>query len=98
MSRSAALESAAAEHPARTHGRSPLLEFIATQNGGAVGRRAATVAALAWANSPWGASYEHLWETPLGIRYGDADVVMSRRHWINDGLMALFFFVAGLEI
>ncbi|HEX6590010.1 MAG TPA: Na+/H+ antiporter NhaA [Longimicrobiales bacterium] len=98
MSRSADLEATADAHPAGTHGRRPLLEFIATQSGSAVVLLAATLAALIWANSPWGASYERLWETPLGVRFGDADLVMSLRHWINDGLMALFFFVAGLEI
>ncbi len=79
-------------------GRRPLLQFIATQNASAVVLLGATLAALIWANSPWWQSYEHVWETPLMVRFGDAEIGMSLRHWINDGLMALFFFVAGLEI
>ena len=79
-------------------GRRPLLQFIATQNASAVVLLGATLAALLWANSPWWQTYEHVWETPLGVRFGDAEIGMSLRHWINDGLMALFFFVAGLEI
>lgn len=84
-------------------GRSPaarrsLREFIATQNTSAAVLLAATIGALVWANSPWSASYERLWETELSIALGGAELALSLRHWINDGLMALFFFVAGLEI
>ncbi len=56
------------------------------------------VIALAWANSPWGASYEHLWEQPITIGHAQWGLTMSLHHWINDGLMAVFFFVVGLEI
>ncbi len=76
----------------------PVREFIATQNASAIVLLAATVAALAWANSPWSASYEELWTTELAISLGDAELSLDLRHWINDGLMAFFFFVVGLEI
>lgn len=76
----------------------PVREFIATQNASAIVLLAVTVAALAWANSPWSASYERLWTTELAISLGDADLSLDLRHWINDGLMAFFFFVVGLEI
>jgi Na+/H+ antiporter NhaA len=76
----------------------PLREFIATQNSSAVVLLAATVAALVWANSPWSSSYEELWETTLAIRVGDNELWLDLREWVNDGLMAFFFFVAGLEI
>lgn len=76
----------------------PLREFIATENASAVVLLAATVAALAWANSPWSASYERLWATELSLRAGGAELALDLRHWINDGLMAFFFFVVGLEI
>jgi NhaA family Na+:H+ antiporter len=56
------------------------------------------VIALAWANSPWGASYEHLWEQQVTIGHARWGLTMSLHHWINDGLMAIFFFVVGLEI
>ncbi len=57
-----------------------------------------TVIALAWANSPWAHSYETFWHTPLGISIGEHNLSFSLQHWINDGLMAMFFFVVGLEI
>jgi Na+/H+ antiporter NhaA len=59
---------------------------------------AATVAALGWANSPWKSGYEDLWTTDLSITLGDAELSLDLRHWVNDGLMAFFFFVVGLEI
>ncbi|MGQ0815168.1 MAG: Na+/H+ antiporter NhaA [Gemmatimonadota bacterium] len=78
--------------------RVALSHFIATQNAGAVVLLAATVAALVWANSPWSSSYERLWQTPLTLSLGDVELALTLRLWINDGLMALFFFVVGLEI
>lgn len=57
----------------------------------------AIVLALAWANFPIGDSYETVWHTPLSLRLGDLALTLDLRHWINDGLMALFFFVIGME-
>ncbi|MFX0167877.1 MAG: Na+/H+ antiporter NhaA [Candidatus Hodarchaeota archaeon] len=54
--------------------------------------------ALIWANSLWGFSYFALWETPLTIAIGSFVISEPLRWWINEGLMALFFFVVGLEI
>jgi Na+/H+ antiporter NhaA len=76
----------------------PLREFIATQNASALVLLVATLAALIWANSPWSASYDAVWHTMLAIRLGDLELALDLREWINDGLMAFFFFVAGLEI
>ena len=59
---------------------------------------ACAVLALLWANSPWHGSYEALWETELGLELGSWHFGESLRHWINDGLMAIFFLVVGLEI
>jgi NhaA family Na+:H+ antiporter len=56
------------------------------------------IVALAWANSPWGSSYEHIWEQRITIGHAQWGLTMSLHHWINDGLMAIFFFVVGLEI
>jgi len=53
---------------------------------------------LIWANSPWAESYFHLWETHLDIFVGDFGLSKTLHHWINDGLMAIFFFYVGLEI
>jgi NhaA family Na+:H+ antiporter len=59
---------------------------------------AATVLALAWANSPWGDSYDTVWQTEFSLRLGSAQVGMDLRHWINDGLMVFFFFLIGMEV
>jgi NhaA family Na+:H+ antiporter len=75
-----------------------LREFLATEVGSGVLLVAATVLALLWANSPWADSYEQLWATELGIRVGSAELIMDLRHWVDDGLMALFFLVVGLEV
>ncbi|MHC1562750.1 Na+/H+ antiporter NhaA [Actinomycetospora sp. C-140] len=58
----------------------------------------ATVLALVWANSPWAWTYDAFWHTPLGISVGGASIDLDLQHWVNDGLMALFFFVIGLEV
>lgn len=57
-----------------------------------------TVIALIWANSDWKESYHHLWEIPIGFEFGSFFFEMHLLHWINDGLMALFFYMVGLEI
>ena len=54
--------------------------------------------ALAWANSPWSESYFRLWHTPLGVRLGGLAFERPLDWYVNDGLMAIFFFVVGLEI
>lgn len=75
-----------------------LRQFVATENAGAVLMLLATVSALVWANSPWAGSYERLWTAELGIRFAGSEFTHELRDWVNEGLMALFFFVAGLEI
>ena len=54
--------------------------------------------ALVWANSPWYESYETLLSTPIGFSFGPWEVKLSLIHWVNDGLMTIFFFLVGLEI
>jgi Na+/H+ antiporter NhaA len=76
----------------------PLRSFVSTESGSAGLLLAASVVALVWANSPWSDGYESLWATELSVRIGDDVLAMDLRHWINDGLMALFFFVVGLEV
>jgi NhaA family Na+:H+ antiporter len=58
----------------------------------------AALVALVWANSPWSDAYFHLWETHLSISLGNLALDESLLHWVNDGLMVIFFFVVGLEI
>jgi NhaA family Na+:H+ antiporter len=76
----------------------PLRLFIATEARSAIVLLGATTAALVWANSPWLASYEALWSTSLSVQVGEAELSKGLRHWVNDGLMTLFFLVVGLEI
>ncbi|HIA47909.1 MAG TPA: Na+/H+ antiporter NhaA [Candidatus Hydrogenedentes bacterium] len=59
----------------------------------------AGVAAVIIANGPFVEQYHHFWETPLGISFGDGGGFQkSLHHWVNDGLMSIFFFLVGLEI
>src|SRR5690606_31070209 len=76
----------------------PVRVFAATEVGSALILLVAALAALLWANSPWGWTYEEFWTTDLSIRLADAELSHSLRDWINDGLMAFFFFVVALEI
>jgi NhaA family Na+:H+ antiporter len=73
-------------------------EFLHLETSGAVVLLIATVVALVFANSPWGHAYEEFWHTELGFKFGEIVETQSLLHWIDDGLMALFFFVVGLEI
>ena len=75
----------------------PLREFLRTESASGVSLIAASVVALLLANVA-SASYEAIWAAPLPIAAGAWRVDLDLRHWINDGAMALFFFVVGLEI
>ena len=75
-----------------------VLEFLRTEAGGGVVLLVAAVVAIVWANSPWSDSYHDLWHHKLEVGAGDWAVRESLQHWVNDALMALFFFVVGLEI
>lgn len=77
---------------------SPLRDFLHTESSGAVLLATAALAALIWANSPWSASYESLWTTRASIGFAGHSLDLDLRHWVNDGLMTIFFFVVGLEI
>jgi Na+/H+ antiporter NhaA len=76
----------------------PLRDFIQTESGSAGLLLIATVVALAWANSPWSDSYFSLWATQITVDIGDWGLSMDLAHWVNDGLMSVFFFVIGLEL
>ena len=75
----------------------PVRDFLSTETGGAMVMLAATVLALLWANSPWRHSYESVWTTRLSITLGAHGLPTDLRHWVNEGLMTLFFMVVGLE-
>jgi len=77
---------------------SPFQRFTHDQATGSILLIACTLTALLVANSTLDAGYETLLSTETGLVFGDWSLTMSLRHWINDGLMSLFFFVLGLEI
>jgi len=72
--------------------------FIRTETLGGLVLLVFAVAALVWANSPWAPFYTALWEIPLAIGAGEHALVLTLHQWINDGLMAMFFLLVGLEI
>ncbi|HWC11631.1 MAG TPA: Na+/H+ antiporter NhaA, partial [Acidimicrobiales bacterium] len=75
-----------------------LREFLETEAAGGIVLLVAAVVAVVWANSPWSASYRTLWHTEFSLQLGRFGLQMDLQHWVNDGLMVLFFFVVGLEI
>lgn len=77
---------------------SPLEEFIHRQTTSGILLMLCAVAALVIANSPWSDTYHHLLESTLTIGFEGFALSKSLHHWINDGLMAIFFFVVGLEL
>src|SRR5215212_8366024 len=72
--------------------------YFGTEAGGSALLLVATVLALAWANSPWSASYSSFWSTHASLGVGGFELSLDLRHWVNDAAMALFFLVVGLEI
>lgn len=76
----------------------PLEAFLAAESAGGVLLLAAAVVALAWANSPWGQVYRDLWNMQLAVSAGGSTFTLSLEHLVNDGLMTVFFLLAGLEI
>jgi NhaA family Na+:H+ antiporter len=73
-------------------------QFTRLQASGGILLLAAAAVALIWANSAWGQGYFDLWETYLSISLGNLALEENLLHWVNDGLMVIFFFVVGLEI
>ena len=76
----------------------PLDEFIHRQSTSGILLMLCAVIALYLANSQWNETYHHLLEMPFTIGVEGFQLSKSVHHWINDGLMALFFFVVGLEL
>jgi Na+:H+ antiporter, NhaA family len=76
----------------------PLEQFIHRQTTSGVLLMICTVIALVIANSRLLPDYDHVLHTEIGIRVGSAEFALSIHHWINEALMAMFFFVMGLEL
>jgi Na+/H+ antiporter NhaA len=84
--------------PWTDRGSRTLRAFLATETGSAGLLLVATLVALVWANSPASGAYDDLWGAHLSIDLAGAEIDEDLRHWVNDGLMAFFFYVVGLEI
>lgn len=82
----------------RVRALAPLRDFLHTESAGAVLLAFGAIFALLWANSPWSASYESLWNSRIALTIAGHSLDLDLRHWVNDGLMTVFFFVVGLEI
>jgi NhaA family Na+:H+ antiporter len=76
----------------------PFQEFAARETSGGTLLLACTLLALLWSNSPWAQSYTALWHTQLTIGLANFNLSEDLHFWVNDALMAVFFFVVGLEI
>ncbi|MCX7546472.1 Na+/H+ antiporter NhaA [Xanthomarina sp. F1114] len=77
---------------------SPLQKFMKVESLSGFLLLGATIIALIWANSPWSESYHELWQYQLGFTSETFEINKPLILWINDGLMAIFFFLIGLEI
>jgi len=77
---------------------SPFTRFARMEAAGGILLLLATLIALVWANSPWEANYHSIWHTTFTVGFGRYVLSWSRHIWVNDGLMAIFFFLVGLEI
>ncbi len=78
--------------------KSATARFFASEATGSILLLICTLIALIWANSAWSSAYFHILEAKIGFTWKESRFALSFGHWINDGLMALFFFVVGLEI
>ena len=78
--------------------KSATARFLQSEATGSILLLICTITALTWANSPWSPAYFRIIEAKIGFTWNESRFVLSFGHWINDGLMALFFFVVGLEI
>jgi NhaA family Na+:H+ antiporter len=78
--------------------KGPFIRFAKMEASSGILLLAATIAALVWANSPWAESYHTIWNECSSLGFGRFVLTETRHEWINDGLMAVFFFLVGLEI
>jgi Na+:H+ antiporter, NhaA family len=76
----------------------PFQEFAARETSGSILLLACTVVALISANSPLAHYYTSFWHTPFAVGLGSFNLSKELHFWVNDALMAVFFFVVGLEI
>ena len=77
---------------------SAIRDFLRTESAGGFLLLFAALAAMVFANTPLNVSYDRILETEIEIRYGQFHITKPTLLWINDGLMAVFFFLVGLEL
>jgi NhaA family Na+:H+ antiporter len=73
-------------------------DYIAVEATSAIAIGIAVVVALVWSNSPWSHSYAQLWSHELTVGSGSLAITHPLNQWVNEGLMAVFFFVVGIEL
>jgi NhaA family Na+:H+ antiporter len=76
----------------------PINAFLSAESAGGVLLMVAAVLALIWANSPWHQTYTDFWHGKFTVAAGSYKLALSVEHWVNDGLMVIFFLLVGLEI
>ena len=76
----------------------PFSAFMHVESASGIVLLICTAVALLAANSPYGEAYDHFWHQSVRVAIGDFELAYPLSHWINDGLMVIFFFVIGLEI
>jgi NhaA family Na+:H+ antiporter len=76
----------------------PIRRFLHVESASGIVLFAAALTALIAANSSAGEAFLSFWQKPFGVRFGRFQLELSLEHWINDFLMAIFFFVIGLEV
>ena len=76
----------------------PLARFLEIESASGILLVVCTIVALALANSPWSAAWSSFWHTEASVEVGGWELRASLAHWVNDGLMTIFFFLVGLEI
>ena len=76
----------------------PFERFLHNESTAGILLLVSALIAVLWANSPWSEYYMHLWENEVLLRIGSYEIGKTLHHGINDGLMAMFFFVVGLEL
>jgi NhaA family Na+:H+ antiporter len=78
--------------------RDPFVAFISAQTTDSGFLLIVLLASLILANSPWAEAYERLQHFHIGLIFGDERVSWPLLHFVNDGLIAVFFFLIGLEV
>lgn len=86
------------QRPILDHTLEALNKFLHHENAGGIVLFLSVLLAIFWVNSPFSEAYHHIWEIDISFGASDYLLTHSLHEWVNDGLMAMFFFVVGLEL